>query len=120
MNAEKTTPMMIAAAKMTRPTPATPSVTACRALPPLHVLLADPAQEEDLVVHREPEQDREHDHGQVRRSRPGLVEPDQAGPQPHSKTATSAPKAASAESEVVSAALSAITTDRSAIVRTRR
>ena len=43
-------------------------------------LLVDAADQEHLVVHREPEQDREHDHRQERLDRPGLVDAEQARP----------------------------------------
>ena len=42
-----------------------------------HVLLADPGQEEHLVVHREPEEDGEHDQRQERVDRHRAVQPDE-------------------------------------------
>ena len=47
-------------------------------LGPVHVLLADPAHQEHLVVHREPEQDREGDRRNEALDRARAVEPDQA------------------------------------------
>ena len=56
------------------------------------VLLADPGQEEHLVVHREPEEDGEHDQRQERVDRHRAVQPDErSSPQPHWNTATSTP-----------------------------
>ena len=72
----KTTTMIAAAAVITRAVFARPSAT-----PPgvavLQVLLADPRDQEDLVVHREPEEDREHHHRHERRDRHLVVDPDQ-------------------------------------------
>ena len=45
----------------------------------LQVLLADPAEQEHLVVHRQTEQDREHQHRCQRHDRHGLVHADQVG-----------------------------------------
>ena len=44
-----------------------------------HVLLTDPGQEEHLVVHREPEEDGEHDEREERVDRHRAVQPDQLG-----------------------------------------
>ena len=78
MKAAKTVPMMIAAATMTRPIAAMPCSTASPGLQPVDVLLADAAHEEDHVVHREPEEDRERDRRHERLDRPRPVEPGQA------------------------------------------
>ena len=43
-------------------------------------VLAERGQQEDLVVHREPEQDGEHHHGHIGLDRDGSVEADQFGP----------------------------------------
>ena len=78
MNAAKTVPMISAAATTTRPIAAMPCSTAVARLQAVDVLLPDAAHEEDHVVHREPEQDREGDRWHEGLDRPGLVEARQA------------------------------------------
>ena len=74
----KTTTMTAAAAVITRPVSASPSRTAARASRAVQPLLVDAGDEEDLVVHREPEHDREEHHGDEGVDRPGL-DAEQAG-----------------------------------------
>ena len=73
MNAEKTVPMIRAAATMTRPIAAIPCSTAARRQA-VHVLLPDAAHQEDHVVHEEPEEDRKGDGRHERLDRAGLVQ----------------------------------------------
>ena len=77
MNAMNTADMMIAAAKTTRPIAADAVSDRVLRVLAVDVLLADPAHQEDLVVHREPEQDRERDRWHEALDRPRAVEPDQ-------------------------------------------
>jgi len=69
--------MIAAAAVITRAVLASPSATARLVLPSFQVLLADARDQEDLVVHREAEEDREHHHrhegGDREGARPALV-----------------------------------------------
>ncbi len=78
MNAAKTVPMMTAAATTTRPIAAMPCSTASARPQPVDVLFPDAAHQEDHVVHREPEQDREGDRRDERLDRPGPVEAGEA------------------------------------------
>ena len=61
MKAEKTVPMITAAATITRPMAAMPCSTGFLRREAVDVLLADAAHEEDHPVHREAEEDRERD-----------------------------------------------------------
>ena len=63
--------MIVAAAVITRPVAAWPIRTEWPLSSVLHPLLVHAADQEHLVVHREPEQDREHHHRQERLDRPG-------------------------------------------------
>ena len=90
----RNTQIMISAADvMTRAVAAMPSITASVVVVAgAQVLLADAAEQEHLVVHRQPEQDREHHHrdeaarsARLVRRRTGLR------PQPHWNTATITP-----------------------------
>ena len=69
--------MTAAPAVMTRADLASPSATASDVVAGPVVLLLDPGQQEHLVVHREPEQDREDPDGQLDRHRSRLRDPDQ-------------------------------------------
>ena len=57
----------------------------------LEVRLPDPREQEDVVVHGQPEQDREHHQRDERDDRRALVAPSSDAPQPHWKTATTTP-----------------------------
>src|SRR5205085_11577242 len=74
-------------------------------------LLVDAGDEEDLVVHREPEHDRE-DHDRDNASiGPGWT-PIRPASQPRSKIAWTTPRAAAIESRFISAACSGINSER--------
>ena len=119
MKAAKTVPMITAAATTTRPIAAIPCSTASRVVQAVDVLLADAAHEEDHVVHREPEEDREGDRGHERLDRPRPVEPRQArAGGPPASTSVSTPKPMKADRSVVTAAVSEITIERNAIAST--
>ena len=70
-NEPKTKIMIVAAAVITRPVAACPIRTEWPLSCGAHPLLVHAADQEHLVVHREPEQDREHHHRQERLDRPG-------------------------------------------------
>ena len=57
----KTAVMIAPAARMIRPTRASARITDCSGVAPVEVLLADPRLQEDVVVHAQAEQDREHE-----------------------------------------------------------
>ena len=81
MKAANTATMIAAAAVMTRPVPARPSSDRAAVVAGAQPGLAHPADQEDLVVHRQPEQHREHQHRDERRQRRLGVDADQlAGP----------------------------------------
>ena len=85
----------------------------------LAVLLADPAHQEHLVVHREPEQDREHQHRRQRHDRHGLVDADQArAPAPLEDRDDDAVRRSDTE-HVEQRAFSGTSTDRNTIISTR-
>ena len=71
--------MMSAADVMTRPVEAMPLTIEVWLSPRGDVLLAHPGQQEDLVVHRETEQDGEHEHRDEGDDRHRRLESDQAG-----------------------------------------
>ena len=77
MKAPNTAVMISAAAVMTLAVAARPSATAVRVSRALQVLLADPGEQEDLVVHRQAEEDREHHHRDERRDRGGRGDAEQ-------------------------------------------
>ena len=84
--------MMSAADVITRAVAASPSTTLLVAVAGAHELLTHPAEQEHLVVHRQPEQDGEHDHRQERADRHGRARRRSGSlPQPHWKTATTTP-----------------------------
>ena len=84
--APKTATMIAAAAVITRAVRARPSVTALGRVAVAQVLLAHAREQEHLVVHREAEQDREHDHRDERRHRRRGVDARSARPaQPPSR-----------------------------------
>ena len=84
--------MISAAAVITRAVAARPSATASRVVAGAVVLLADPREQEHLVVHRQAEQDREHHHRDERRDRARSCRRRSALPnQPHWNTATTTP-----------------------------
>ena len=64
MKAPNTKIMMVAAAMMTRPVVAWPGADGLVVVAGGGPLLADPGDQEHLVVHGQAEQDREHQHGQ--------------------------------------------------------
>ena len=71
--------MIAPAARMIRPTRASARVTDCSGVAPVEVLLADPRLQEDVVVHAQAEQDREHeerDEGHDRDVHAGLEDRD--------------------------------------------
>ena len=68
--------MMSAAEVMTRAVVVMPTITDSVLSSAVDVLLADAAEEEHLVVHREPEQDREHEHRDEADDRQRLVDAD--------------------------------------------
>jgi hypothetical protein len=75
--------MINAAEVITRAVAAKPVHDALVAVAGAHVVLTDPAQQEDLVVHRQPEEDGEHDHRQERADRHVVVDTEQtAAPSP--------------------------------------
>ena len=57
----------------------------------LVVGLVDPGEQEHVVVHAQPEQDREHHDRDERDDRDAAVGADQARPEPYWKTATTTP-----------------------------
>ena len=65
---------------MTRAVDARPSATASGVVAGAVVLLADAREQEDLVVHREPEEDGEHHHRDEGRDGPGLLDAEDAVP----------------------------------------
>ena len=84
--------MISAAEVITRAVLDRPLTTASWLSPLADVLLADAGQEEHLVVHREAEEDGEHDQWEERVDRHRGVQPDELdAPQPHWNTATSTP-----------------------------
>ncbi len=78
MKAKKTLTMISAAEVMTRPVVPTPVITASRLSPLLQPCLPDVGHQEHLVVHREPEQDREHHQRDEGDDRHLAVQADQA------------------------------------------
>ncbi len=70
-NDPKTQTMMAAAAVMTRPVEAIPSATAAPVIPGAAPFLLDAGEQEDLVVHGQPEGDGEHHQRDPRVDRPG-------------------------------------------------
>ena len=77
MKLENTQTMISAAEVITLPVEARPSTTALLGVAGLLVVLLDLREQEHLVVHREPEQDREHQQRHVAHDRRGALEPDQ-------------------------------------------
>ena len=77
MKPQKTATMISAAEVMIRPVPAMPRTTALVVVAGAQVLLANPRQQEHLVVHGQPEQDREHEHRDEREDRHGRLQADQ-------------------------------------------
>ena len=75
--------------------------------------------QEHLVVHREAEQDREHQQRHEALDRYRVREPDQRVPQPFSKIAVRTPYAAATESRFMIPAVSGTRTERKAIIRSR-
>ena len=86
--------MIAAAAVITRPVAREAVADRALASRRAHPLLVDAADQEDLVVHREAEEDREQHHGQERVDRARLPTPSSSPPQPHWKIATTTPSAA--------------------------
>ena len=85
--APKTATMISAAAVITREVRASPC-HGSRASPP-RAFPSHPRHQEHLVVHRETEEDREHDHRDERRHRRGRVDPHQLpGPATFGEQAT--------------------------------
>ena len=119
-NEKNTEDMISAAATITRPTPAMPSRTDVERVVAVHVLLADPAHQEHLVVHREAEQDREGDRGHEALDRAGAVEPDHAHAVAELHHQRERAEADQRRVSVVSAALIAMTSERNAIASTRK
>ena len=104
--------MTAAAAVITRPVAASPSRTAARRRARCEPLLVDARDEEDLVVHREPEHDREQHHGDEGVDRPGST-PNRPPSQPRWKIAwTITPSDAPIESRFMTAACSGISSER--------
>ena len=111
---------MRAAAVMVLPVAARPLRTAVRVVAGLELLLLDAGDEEDLVVHGQPEQDGEHHHRQEGLDRPGLGSPGTPSRgQPHWNTATRMPKAAPIDSRFMTAAVSGMTRLRNTMARRR-
>ena len=78
MNDPNTRIMIRAAAVIVLPVAASPLRTASRVVPGLQPLLVDAGDEEDLVVHRQPEEDGEQHHREERLDRTGSVDPEHA------------------------------------------
>ena len=78
-NAENTHTMISAAAVITRAVAARPSATAVALSLRAVVLLLHAREQEDLVVHRQAEHDREHHHRRPRLDRAFAVDADEAG-----------------------------------------
>ena len=76
---ENTATMISAAPVMIRAVEPTPNMTASVVSPRLVVALADPAEQEHLVVHREPEEHGEEEQRHPRLDRVRLLEPEQVG-----------------------------------------
>ena len=74
---EKTTTMIAAAVVITRAVAADADRDAAVASPVRDPRLVHPGEQEHLVVHRQPEHDREHQHRHERRDGHVLVDPDQ-------------------------------------------
>ena len=83
------------------------------------VLLPDAAREEDHVVHREPEEDRERDRWHERLDRACPSRPVRPSRWPSWMTSVRTPNPMNAERIVVIAAVSETTIDRNAIASTR-
>ena len=81
--------------------------------------LLHPRQQEDLVVHRQPEQDAEQDHRLGRLDEPERLEAEDADRLPSWKIQTSAPKLATIDSVFMTSALAGSTTERSRTNSTR-
>ena len=90
MKLAKTATMIAAADAITLPVPARPATTALTRGPAGVDLLTHPAEEEHLVVHREPEEDREHHHRDVGDDRDRPVESDSSR-RPSWKTSVTMP-----------------------------
>ena len=88
---EKTTTITIAALVTVPAVVEIPWRTASVVLMPLQVGLADPREDEDVVVHREAEQDHEQEQRQPRRDASVGLEAEQALPVPSWKTSTRTP-----------------------------
>ena len=86
---------------------------------PVDVRLAHPGDEEDLVVHGQAEDHTHHEDRHHAHDRPGLLDAEQRASQPHWKTATTAPSAATTESRKPSAALSGTRTERKTTISSR-
>ena len=112
MNERKTQIMIAAAALITRPVSAMPSATARRRVAVADPLLADARDQEHLVVHREAEHDREHEHRDPRLDRALLHAEHARRASPSWKTATVTPSAPPMLSRFISAAWIGITSER--------
>ena len=119
MNEPKTTIMMAAAAVIVPPVAASPRRTASAVVAAAQPLLVDPHHEEHLVVHRQPEQDREQHDGQERLDRTRPAHAEQPPSQPHWKTAVTMPNAAAIESRFMIAAFSGTSKLRSTSASSR-
>ncbi len=83
--------MIAAAAVITRALVTSPETTELFVVLAGVVVLLDLGDEEHLVVHRQPEQDREHEQRYVGDDRHRPVEPDHVHSQPYWKTAVRTP-----------------------------
>ena len=112
---EKTATMITAALVITPALLAMPPTTACAVVAPRAAQLADPAQQEHVVVHAEPEQEHEEEQRDPRHDRPvaGEVQRRPAGARPGRSSVTS-PKAAPTDSRFSPTETRGIASDRKA------
>ena len=118
--AMKTQIMMIAAAVMTRPVAAWPRLTASRLSLGAQPFLMDTADEEYLIVHREPEQDRQHDGRQERLDRPSRARSERRGSPTPLEHRNDDPEGGPAESRFITAAVSGTSRLRNASISKRQ
>ena len=108
--------MIAAAEEITRPVAARPRSTLPRGVAGAQPVLPDPRQQEHLVVHRQPEEDREHQDRDPARHRHRVVEAEQARrPSPTGRPRSSTPYAAAIDSRFITAAFTGTTTERNII-----
>jgi hypothetical protein len=118
-NEPATTTTMSAAELTIRPLRSRPRATASVLSPVRSHDLLHPGEQEDLVVHRQPEQDAEQDHRQRGLHEAQRLEPEERERLPSWKIQTSAPKLAVIDSVFITSALAGRMTERRSTNSTR-